>query len=302
MKIENNISLKDLNSFKLESAARFFLKAAGGGDIVAGIEWAREKGKPFVLVGSASNVIFGSAVYEGLVIKNAWSRIRIEKEGVVSVSSGTEMAAIVQYFAGSGFSGLEWAGGLPGTIGGAVRGNAGAFGGETKDSVLSVRSTAALRNNAECEFGYRNSIFKRNGEVILEVELGYEKSLRSYVRQAVDNCIAYRKEHLPLEYPSAGSFFKNIPLEQAPENAREEFKAVIKNDPFPLIPVAAIIAGLGLMGRQIGGAQVSEKHPNFIINKGNATASDILAVAELMEKEVFDKHGIKLEREVQLIV
>jgi UDP-N-acetylmuramate dehydrogenase len=261
-------------------------------------------------VGSASNVLFGKDVYPGLVIKNSWSEIKPgEKESSVRVASGTELAAVVEFFARSGFAGLEWAGGLPGTIGGAVRGNAGAFAGETKDSVVEVESlvfNAGLaetvsRPNKECAFGYRGSIFKQTGEIILEIVLKYKKAPKEAVRKIVDACIMYRKQRLPLEYPSAGSFFKNVPVESAPESVREQFKAVIKNDPFPIIPAAALTAELGLKGRQIGGAQVSEKHPNFIINKGGATYSDIVAVAELVEAEVYKNFSIKLEREVQVI-
>ena len=310
IKILNDVSLKDYASFKLDCSARYFLRAESWEDIISGVEWACKEGVPYVVLGSASNVIFGQAVYPGLVIKNARSGILAgEKEGVVRVSSGTLMAAVVDYFVESGFGGLEWAGGLPGTIGGAVRGNAGAFGGEIKDSVLSVRSMAftgsgaieRLRGNKECGFGYRDSIFKRSGEIVLEVELAYKKAVKAEIKKAVDGCIEYRRAHLPLEYPSAGSFFKNIPLADAPDRAREQFKAVVKNDPFSLIPVAAIVAGLGLMGSHIGGAAVSDKHPNFIINKGGASFSDIIAVAELVEKAVYDSYGIKLEREVQLI-
>ncbi|MGA2089931.1 MAG: UDP-N-acetylmuramate dehydrogenase [Endomicrobiales bacterium] len=311
LNIENDISLYDQTSFKLKSTARYFLKAITRKEIVDGIEWARKNKIPYVVLGSASNVVFGSDIYQGLVIKNAWTDIRPATEkGAVYVSSGTDLATVVEYFVNAGFGGLEWAGGLPGTIGGAVRGNAGAFGGEIKDCVISVESMAfsdvlvvkKSRDNKECSFGYRNSIFKQNGEIIMEVMVGYKKSSSEEIRKVVDSCKNYRKQKLPLEYPSAGSFFKNIPVETVPAGVRKYFASVTKNDPLPLIPAAAVIADLDLIGRQIGGAQISQKHPNFIINKENATSVDIFALAEMMEHEAFKKYAIKLEREVQMIL
>jgi len=203
-------------------------------------------------------------------------------------------------------SGLEWSGGLPGSIGGAVRGNAGAFGGEMKDSVSKVESVdlttleEKIRDNVHCEFGYRTSIFKTQGtpEFIISVTVSLTLGDKKQIKQATLEKIEYRKAKHPLEYPSAGSVFKNVSLSQIPQQLKEQWKEHIKNDPFPVIPAAVIIALAGLSGIRSGDALLSEKHTNFIVNLGNAKATDVKAVIEIIKKTVREKFGIQLEEEI----
>ncbi|MFZ3365153.1 MAG: UDP-N-acetylmuramate dehydrogenase, partial [Candidatus Acidiferrales bacterium] len=200
-------------------------------------------------------------------------------------------------------------GGLPGTVGGAVRGNAGAFKGEIKDRIVSVESfdvetlAAVTRGNAACKFGYRSSIFKeKNGrEIILRATLNMDGGDARQIAAGIQEKINYRLERHPMEYPNIGSTFKNVDLELVPKIWRNAFAKVIKIDPFPVVPTAYLISEAGLRGMQHGAAMVSPKHPNFIVNLGGATAADVrFLIAEVKEK-VFEKYGIRLEEEIQLV-
>lgn len=306
LKIQKNIPLKKHTTFKIGGNAGYFLDARDRGSIIDGILWAKSRRIPFMLIGGGSNILFGEKGYKGLIIRNSWRELRKINKDTVFASSGLEMPALVEYFAKNGMGGMEWAGGLPGTLGGAVRGNAGAFMGEIKDSVHGVESFSENkgiieRGNKKCGFGYRDSIFKHNGEIILGVLLKYRKADRKKIRAKISECKKYRQAHQPLSYPSAGSFFKNIPLKEVSARAREEFKDVIKVDPFPVIPAAAVTDKLGLKGKQIGGARLSKKHPNFIVNTNRASCSDVIALANLVKRKALKKYDIKMTVEVQII-
>jgi len=277
-------------------------------ELIGAISDLGKKRSPFFVLGSGTNVLFGDKNFKGTIIKIGLKEVK-EREDGLFVSSGVPMAELLDLCLENGLSGLEWAGGLPGTVGGAIRGNAGAFGGEIKDSVFEVKSLVfeggepilKARKNTECLFGYRDSIFKHNGEIILSAVFTLAKRDKGEMNGEINKYILYRKEHQPLEYPSAGSTFKNIPLDSVSQEVAEEFKAVIKNDPFPVIPVAAVLDRLGLKGKELGGAQISGKHPNFFINKNNASFDDIIGLINLAKEKALEKYGIVLKEEIEII-
>nr|MBP9717047.1 UDP-N-acetylmuramate dehydrogenase [Candidatus Levybacteria bacterium] len=202
------------------------------------------------------------------------------------------------------------AGGLPGTVGGGIRGNAGAFLGEMEDGLIEVTSIdintlkIKKRNKKECLFGYRQSVFKSgNGknEIILSVKYKLKKGKREEIKKKTQEKIDYRIDRHPLDLPSIGSTFKNIDVKKVPKKVLEEFKNSIKPDPFPVIPVAKLLVSLDYKGREIGGAKFSEKHPNFIVNFNNAKAKDVIALVNLAKKEIKEKYDIKLEEEIMII-
>jgi UDP-N-acetylmuramate dehydrogenase len=158
------------------------------------------------------------------------------------------------------------------------------------------------RDNAECAFGYRNSIFKRSAkEIILEAVLSLKPGVKEKISAEAEEKIEYRKIRQPLEYPNIGSIFKNVPVGNFKNGLTEELKTHIKNDPFPLIPAAVLISQAGLKGRQAGGAQVSEKHANFIVNKGDAGAADVIELIGIIKDRIADKFGVNLEEEVESV-
>ncbi len=168
-----------------------------------------------------------------------------------------------------------------GTFGGAVRGNAGAFGGEMKDSILYVNildKNLKIKklSNKQSEFSYRSSIFKKQNLIILSAGVKLKKGEGEILKGVAESHINYRKEKHPLEYPSAGSVFKNVDVDTLPLEFQKEFSDKVKQDPFPIVPAAWFIIGAGLTGKQVGQAQISKKHSNYIVNLGGAKAKDVL--------------------------
>ena len=309
--IRKNISLARRMHYRIGGKARYFAEPRNAQDIVDVIRWAFGRRVPFLFLGAGTNMLFSEKGYDGLIMQYGVRHIRKEPGGV-RISAGTSMADAAAYYQSQGLDDLKWAGGLPGTVGGAVFGNAGCFGGEMKDAVISVESIMYDRQSetverrtrtfAECAFAYRSSIFKRNGnEIIASVLLRATPGDREAVRTEVRRCIAYRERFQPLDYPSAGSTFKNIPLASVSATVGKEFSAVVKHDPFPVIPVAAVLDRLGLKGARIGGAEISEKHPNFFINRNRATFGDVVGLIALAKEKAFKRYGIVLEEEIRIV-
>ena len=312
-KIQRDVALKDFSNYKIGGNASYFLNAATKEDLLEGLrEWKEiskdlsvEKRKIFLL-GGGTNVLFPDKGFDGLVVKNSINGIT-QDEDKVTIGAGTLFSAIVDFCVNNSLSGLEWAGGMPGTVGGAVRGNAGAFGGETKDNVFQVTSInleslgEITRNRNECQFAYRNSIFKKqttNNEVIISVVFALSKGSKEKIKEQVTREVEFRQTRHPLESPNLGSIFKNVPFDSIPQTYKEELSQYVKNDPFPVVPTAKIIYLTGLKGKRVGDVMVSEKHTNFIVNLGNATAKDVSDLIEIIKNDVKQKFGVSLEEEI----
>lgn len=311
MHIRNTISLAEHAHYRIGGEARYFVEVSNVRECTVAIRWALRNDIPFFFMGAGTNVLFSDSGFDGLVIKNIYTVIRKWPEGIF-LSSGTLMSEAVSYFVQHGLRGLEWAGGLPGTVGGAVFGNAGCFGDEIEKHVVSVESllidrnlktvTRHLRTHRACKFSYRTSLFKQNGsEIITGVVLRVMSGDAQQLARKAQECIDYRKRFQPLEYPSAGSTFKNIPLASVSAEVAALFSHVVKTDPFPVIPVAAVLDKLALKGHRIGGAEISEKHPNFFINRDRATAHDVVALIDFAKQEACDRYGIELDPEIRIV-
>lgn len=298
--------------FRIGGRARYLFLPQNPRDIEAGIRWAFSRNVPFLFLGAGTNMLFSENGYDGLIIQNTATEIR-EEPGGIRFSAGTSMADAVDFFAAKGLCDLAWAGGLPGTVGGAVFGNAGCFGGEMKDSIIEVESIAfdrssgrieqRMRRAADCRFAYRDSIFKRlGGEAVISVLIRATPGDPVAVRDKINGCIAFRRRFHPLDYPSAGSTFKNVPLASVSDQVRSDFIEVVKVDPVPIIPVAAILDRLGLKGTRIGGAEISIKHPNFFINRDKATFADISGLIALAKMRAWQRYGISLEEEIRIVL
>lgn len=308
---ETNVPLRLYSNYKIGGNAKYFYRAEGLDNLIKAIKEARAMKLPVFILGGSTNLLIGDEGFDGLVLKPEIKFLH-NHDNLVHVGSGVLMADLLNFCVERGLSGLEWAGGLPGTVGGAIRGNAGAFGGEIKDSTQKVSSLRSLnslndlemiaRENQECEFSYRNSIFKRNsGEIILGASFNLKTGDPKDIRLLTDDKINYRYRKHPMDYPNIGSIFKNVPWQDVPDQHKETFKEKIKQDPFPVLPTAILIDRCGLRGVSFGGAMISPKHPNFIVNIMEATADDVKELIKLVKEKVFEKFGIKLEEEVQRI-
>ncbi len=310
MQFLENVSLKKYSRYQIGGPADFFAQIKSKEELIDALSsWKKinpEMNNLFIM-GGGTNILFNDDGFRGLVIKIDINFI--EKNGdELKVGAGVLFADLVSRAATDSLSGLEWAGGLPGTVGGAVRGNAGAFMGETKDNLIEIESLDVntleikKRNNKECDFNYRNSIFKSGvNEIVLSATYKLKKGDPKKIKEETQAKIDFRIDRHPLDLPNIGSTFKNVPLEQVKPEVRDEFKDSIKNDPFRVIPVAKLLVALNLKGRVIGGAKFSEKHPNFIVNFNNAKAKDVLDLIALAKKEVKAKYSISLEEEIMVV-
>lgn len=304
--IEENVPLAPLTTFKIGGPARYFIRVKSVEQLQEALELAKKNSWPIFVLAGGSNLIINDAGFAGLVVAieiNSW-----HLEGInLTSGASTSMKELVDGSIEAGLAGLEWAGGLPGSFGGAIRGNAGAFGGEIKDIVSSVRSIEMssdkeiIRDNAACQFAYRDSLFKRVGEVIIGATVTLRPGNKTELRRLANDHIQYRRDKHPMEYPNAGSIFKNVPLEQVSKQHLPLFADAVKNDPFPIVPTAKIIAVAGLKGLRVGDAQLSEKHSNYMVNLGTASAVDLITLIEKVKTEIRSKYQIQLEVEPELV-
>ena len=304
--IEENVLLAPLTTFKIGGPAKYFVQVTTTEELMMAIKLAKKNSWSVFILAGGSNLIVSDRGFEGLVIAINITGWEIKGYQVTSAPS-TTMKELVDASIEEELEGLEWAGGLPGSFGGAVRGNAGCFGSEMKDIITSVESInietgeTVTRTHDDCQFEYRGSYYKYHPEIIISATMQLRPGDKVKLRQMADEHIEYRKNRQPLEYPNAGSIFKNVPLERVPKEHLPLFAEAIKNDPFPIVPSAKIIAVAGLKGMRVGDAQLSEKHSNYIVNLGQAKASDIVTLIEKIKEEIKNKYQIDLEVEPQLV-
>lgn len=306
VRIQENVPLRDYSTFHIGGPARYFVSVTTEAELDTALTLARKSNWPLFILAAGSNVIFPDEGWPGLVILMNVRFLEINA-GQLTAGAATMMSQLVDDSIDAGLKGLEWAGGLPGTFGGAIRGNAGCFKGEIKDIVTSVVSLEAAtgrkitRPNDGAMFGYRDSIYKRNNEIILQATVQLRPGEQRELRRIADDHIQFRKNRHPLEYPNAGSIFKNVPIERVKEPWLTHFHDFIKIDPFPIVPTGKIIEDAGLKGYQVGDAAVSEKHANYIVNLGNATAQDVKTLIGHIIQVVQEKFQIALEVEPEVV-
>ena len=319
---QKNIHLSGLTNYKIGGPAAFFFEARNPGEVLWAVEAAKKSKIGFFVLGAGTNVLIPDEGFEGLVLRPKIDFIEIDGN-LVRAGAGALMSDVLRAVAEAGLSGLEWAGGLPGTLGGAIRGNAGAFKGEIKDVVREVESFDAktleflMRTNAESKFSYRSSVFKERGgdEIILSATLSLKRGDPQRIATAIEEKIAYRLARHPMDYPNVGSMFKNVSLAQIHAEGTTDYAEAVRNssfslrrsmvpvkiDPFPVVPTAYLISESGLKGVSFGGAMVSPKHPNFIVNVLNARAFDVKNLISLVKEQVAEQFAVNLEEEVHML-
>ena len=303
--VRENVSLAPFTTFQIGGTARYFVDVRTEEDIKEALKWAEQNKTRFVILSGGSNVLAPSEPLNALVI-HVVGDLYSASGGTVDTWTGTNLLALIRSMGAKGFGGWEKLAGIPGTIGGAVRGNAGAFGTEIKDLVTSVRAlnekTGESRDfsKAECDFSYRHSFFKDNPEwIITRVQLKLDKSDLSKNQALIDETIAERERRHLQNVKAAGSFFMN-PV--APQNVIEMFereKSVKSRE--GRVPAGWLIEKAGMKGAVVGGAIASLQHPNYIVNTGGATAHDVCNLAQLIKLEVFNQFGIELEEEAAIL-
>lgn len=275
--------MKRHTTFRIGGPADYFIMPEGIKEVKDVVTLCRQEKMPYYIMGNGSNLLVGDKGYRGVIIQIYKNMNVITVTGsTVTAQAGALLSKVAGAAYESGLAGFEFASGIPGTIGGAVMMNAGAYGSEMKDRILSAtvltdENEVRILGKEELELGYRTSVIARKGYLVLTVELGLEAGDQREIKKQLDILKDERVSKQPLEYPSAGSTFKR------PEG---HF-------------AGKLIQDSGLKGFQVGGAQVSEKHSGFVINKDQATAADVVSLMEQVREKVYQQFGVSLEPEVK---
>ena len=282
--IIKNEPLKNHTSFKTGGNCEYFLVPENENELKEILSLCKKENIGFFILGNGSNLLITDDFHRGAFISTHKLNILEEKDGFITAGAGIKLSSLCSFCASLSLSGLEELSGIPGTVGGAVYMNAGAYGGEIKDTLIKVKYlTKDLKikeiSGEDCKFSYRNSVFQENGGIILSATFKPKKGNKDEIKEKTLELLKRRNEKQPLEYPSAGSTFKR------PEGYF----------------AGKLIEDCGLKGYMIGGAQVSEKHCGFVINKDNATSKDILDLISYIKSEVKEKFNVILEMEVKVI-
>ena len=264
-------------TFKIGGPAALFARPADARQLEAALTACKKSDVRYYLLGQGSNTLFADEGFDGAVICTRMM-------GGVPRIEGERLTALCAMARDAGLTGLEFACGIPGSLGGALYMNAGAYGGEMRDVVetvtcLTPEGTVETRTADELAFGYRTSVFEQDGSCVLSATLRLAHGDKAAIRARMAELLAKRREKQPLEWPSAGSTFKR------PQGAF----------------AAALIEQCGLKGLQVGGAAVSRKHSGFVVNLGGATCADVIALTEQVIRVVKEKTGYTLEREIRVV-
>lgn len=306
IQVQQNISLAPYTTFGIGGPADYFCIVHDGPEIVEAMTYAHENKLPLFVLGGGSNVLFSDKGFRGMVMKLENTKIAVH-DHVMIVGSGASLATVINTAIQNSLAGLERMAGIPGTVGGAVRGNAGAFGVEieqyvTKVLAIDIKNAALVEfDHNDCSFSYRSSFFKKHSNMlVVSIELTLTEGDVSVLSGIAQETIQQRESKHPQTVKCAGSFFMNpyVTNSKLLKEFEDETHAPSKDGK---LPAGWLIDHVGLRGKKIGGAMVSDIHPNYILNTGNATAEDIVILSSLIKQQVRSQLGIRLREEPQLV-
>lgn len=287
MKILENVPLAGYTTLGVGGPAKYLVEANTRDEILEIRNWAEEKKIEWMVIAGGSNLLVSDAGYEGLVIVNR------------TPGSGMILNDLVDKMNDQGLAGMECLAGIAGTVGGAVYGNAGAYGQTISDHLVGVTTLSGYWPKEKCGFGYRESVFKKNKEIILDVEFDLPKGERQALAAKSNEIRELRKKKYPPEMKCPGSFFMNLWFDKLPEEVQKQIpEEKIKGGK---VAAGYLLEQIGAKGRKLGGAAVSDYHGNLIYNTGSATASDVWELAKQLQMEVKEGFGVTLVPEVQYI-
>lgn len=284
MKFEKAVALAPLTTFKIGGPAKFFYQADTEENLIKALKQAADKELPVFILGKGSNVLIADKGFDGLVIKCDIKGLNI-KDDLATIGAGENLNEVIGKCAEQGLGGIEFLAGVPCTIGGAIWANAGSKDqgiGDFVEKVKVIDAQVELKEltKADCQFNYRESIFKHKAYHIVEVVFKLQKNDTEEIKKKITENIQQKQQKQDLTNPSAGSVFRNPPGNKS---------------------AGQLIDSLGLKGYTMGGAKISEKHANFIINTGKATADDVIMLISYIKQQARDELGVQLQEEVKYI-
>lgn len=289
-KLKLRYPLAPLTSFGTGGPARYFFSAASAEELTTAVEAAKRLEAPYFLIGGGSNLLVSDEGFDGLIIKADIRGLRLIGEATVEAGAGISLSDLIEFTAAHSLTGLEFAAGIWGTVGGAVYGNAGAYGGQIGDVVKDITLVDAdgrLREVSSdyCRFGYRDSYFKRSREIVVSARFRLSAGDQETVRSRIDEILSLRQAKFP-PAGTAGCFFKNIPDSSQPHGK---------------LAAGKLLEDAGAKGLRVGKARVYEHHANIIVAEPGATSKDIKRLADKMKEKVKSGFGISLEEEIIMI-
>lgn len=297
-----NVAMSSFTTLKIGGPARLLVVAKSANELTRYIKAALKYNVDFVVLGSGSDLLVNDAGYNGLVIVNKTNGIKMSGNGVL-VDSGTTLQNLVDFTINKGFAGMESMTGIPGTVGGAVYGNAGAYGQTISDNLVKVKASNGGRvfwkSRQECNFDYRSSVFKKTHETIIQVKFEFPRGDPDDLRRKAEEILALRRQKYAPDLKTPGSFFKNILLSQLESKTLEMIPE--EKQMFGKVPAGYLLEVVGAKGMRRGGAQVAPHHGNLIVNVDRASAQDFFELAKELKARVKNHFGVELEPEVQLL-
>ena len=283
-KLIENANLAPICSMKAGGNAKFLAEPKSESELLDALSFFKERGIKYIVVGKCSNLLFPDGTFEGAVILTEGIKGLSSEDGIITAFCGETLSALATFACENSITGFEFSHGIPGCVGGGVFMNAGAYGGEISQIFVSGRfinkDLEIITITAEeMQFGYRKSIMVGNELILVSAQFAGKSGNKDEILTKMNELMAKRRASQPLQYPSCGSAFKR------PEG---HF-------------AGALIEQCGLKGKSIGGAQISEKHAGFVINKGNATATDVIDLLNYVSDTVFEQTGVRLEPEIRII-
>ena len=286
-----DLDMAAFTSYKTGGRAAYFLSASDARQVSSAIVTARRLGVPIFLLGGGTNILVSDSGFSGLVVRVAVKGLELLKSNQIRCGAGEQLDDLVGFATENSLTGLEFAARIVGSVGGAIYGNAGAYGGEvgriiTQMEVVKQDGVIGIVGPEYGRFEYRDSAFKSNGSVLISADFQLSVGDHQTIAGKVAEITNTREAKLPYELPSAGCFFKNIPD---------------KSQPHGKLAAGKLLEEIGAKGMKVGGAEVSEKHANIIVNTGGASSKDIRELADKLKVKVQEKFGIMLEEEVILV-
>lgn len=286
--LEFDKELAPFTGYKTGGRAECYVLARSADDVVQAVTAAKELAVPFFLLGGGSNVLVSDHGYDGLIVKIDCRGMKVINELEITCGAGEQLMDLVNFAVENSLAGMEFASGIHGTVGGAIYGNAGAYGGDVGSLVSSLtlvtRSGEMSDVDAEyCRFGYRDSYLKTTGDVVINSVLALKRGDRPALKERVAEILQTRNAKFPPDARSAGCFFKNVP---DPDSEHGK------------LPAGKLLEEVGAKGMTVGGAGVLPTHANILVNTGSATSKDISQLADLLKEKVLERFGIELQEEV----
>jgi UDP-N-acetylmuramate dehydrogenase len=289
--------------FGIGGPADVYAETENAEAFIAALAAARESGLPTVVIGGGTNLIVADTGFRGIVLRYRASRLMAANHRVIA-DAGASLQDLIDFTIARGLKGLETLSGIPGSVGAAVYGNAGAYGHSISERVISVRFFDGERprvfDNAQCDFRYRESVFKQHKEwIIFSTELRLDPADAAVLRETADGILKVRNEKFPVTMKCAGSIFKNLLIHELPPAVASEIPASVVRE--GKVPAAWFLEQIGAKGYRQGGIHVADYHANLIYNAGEGTAAELCAVIAELKRRVRERFGLDLEEEVQYV-